>query len=70
VASAASRRGALASCRAPLRQEFRHGSRRPVTQVPPVGSVSFGIEAYKTIAYEIQAQLGTTIPNWIAVPVA
>jgi threonine synthase len=39
-------------------------------QTPPVGSVPFGIEAYKTIAYEIQAQLGTTIPSWIVVPVA
>jgi threonine synthase len=39
-------------------------------QAPPVGSVPFGIEAYKTIAYEIQAQLGTAVPSWVAVPVA
>jgi threonine synthase len=39
-------------------------------QAPPVGSVPFGIEAYKTIAYEIQAQLGTAVPSWVVVPVA
>ena len=39
-------------------------------QTPPVGSVPFGIEAYKTIAYEIQAQLGPAVPSWVAVPVA
>jgi threonine synthase len=39
-------------------------------QAPPVGSVPFGIEAYKTIAYEIQAQLGPAVPSWVAVPVA
>lgn len=39
-------------------------------QTPPVGSVPFGIEAYKTIAYEIQAQLGTAVPSWVVVPVA
>jgi len=39
-------------------------------QAPPVGSVPFGIEAYKTIAYEIQAQLGAAVPSWVVVPVA
>ena len=39
-------------------------------QAPPVGSVPFGIEAYKTIAYETQAQLGPAVPSWVAVPVA
>jgi threonine synthase len=39
-------------------------------QAPPVGSVPFGVDAYKTIAYEIQAQLGPAVPGWVAVPVA
>lgn len=36
--------------------------------VPVVGSTAFGIEGYKTIAYEIFQDLGDA-PDWIALPV-
>jgi threonine synthase len=37
---------------------------------PPVGSNPWGIEGYKTIAYEIVAQLGGRSPEWVIVPTA
>ncbi len=37
---------------------------------PVVGSHPVGIEGYKTIAYEIFEQLGNTVPDWLALPVA
>ncbi len=37
---------------------------------PPVGSNPWGIEGYKTIAYEIVEQLGGRSPEWVIVPTA
>ncbi|MFI7066763.1 pyridoxal-phosphate dependent enzyme [Kribbella sp. NPDC050124] len=36
---------------------------------PSVGSTPFGIEGYKTIAYELWLQLEQRLPEWIVVPV-
>jgi threonine synthase len=42
----------------------------PVTNFvsPPVGSNAFGIQGYKTIAYEIYEEFGETTPTFILVP--
>jgi threonine synthase len=37
---------------------------------PPVGSNFYGIEGYKTIAYEILSDLDWTVPDWVVVPTA
>ena len=37
---------------------------------PPVGSNTFGIEGYKTLAYEVAEQLGWRAPDWCVLPVA
>ncbi|MGH7334931.1 MAG: pyridoxal-phosphate dependent enzyme [Candidatus Rokuibacteriota bacterium] len=37
---------------------------------PPVGSNAYGLEGYKTIAYEIAEQLGWQAPTWCVLPVA
>ena len=37
---------------------------------PPVGSNPWGIEGYKTIAYEIVEQLDGQAPDWVIVPTA
>ncbi len=39
------------------------------TIVPPVGSDAYGVDGYKTIAYEIWEQLDGTLPDWVIVPV-
>lgn len=36
---------------------------------PSVGSTPFGIDGYKTIAYEIWRQLEQRVPDWVVVPV-
>ena len=36
---------------------------------PAVGSNPYGIEGYKTIAYEIAEQLGWDVPDWCVLPV-
>ncbi|MGW0803298.1 threonine synthase [Nonomuraea sp. NPDC002799] len=36
---------------------------------PPVGSISYGLDGYKSIAYEIVADLGR-VPDFVVVPVA
>lgn len=36
---------------------------------PVVGSNPFGIEGYKTLAYEIAEQLGWRVPDWCVLPV-
>jgi threonine synthase len=37
---------------------------------PPVGSNAYGVEGYKTLAYEVAEQLGWRAPDWCALPVA
>jgi threonine synthase len=37
---------------------------------PPVGSNAYGLEGYKTLAYEVAEQLGWRPPEWCALPVA
>jgi threonine synthase len=37
---------------------------------PPVGSNAYGVEGYKTLAYEVAEQLGWRAPDWCIVPVA
>jgi threonine synthase len=37
---------------------------------PPVGSSPYGIDGYKTIAYELWQQLDGRLPEWLVVPVA
>ncbi|MCG5215778.1 pyridoxal-phosphate dependent enzyme [Streptosporangium soli] len=36
---------------------------------PPVGSIGYGVDGYKTISYEIVAELGR-VPDFVVVPVA
>ncbi|HBY92681.1 MAG: pyridoxal-phosphate dependent enzyme [Ardenticatenaceae bacterium] len=36
---------------------------------PPLGSNPFGVEGYKTIAYEIAQDLDWEVPDWVAFPV-
>jgi threonine synthase len=38
--------------------------------IPPVGSTPWGVEGYKTIAYEIAEDLGWTSPDVVVVPAA
>lgn len=37
---------------------------------PPIGSSPYGVDGYKTLAYEIWEQLGRTVPDWVVIPVA
>lgn len=37
---------------------------------PPVGSNAYGVEGYKTLAYEVAEQLGWRAPDWCVLPVA
>lgn len=36
---------------------------------PPIGSTPFGVDGYKTVAYEIWHQLEGEVPDWVCVPV-
>ena len=36
---------------------------------PVVGSNPYGIEGYKSLAYEVAEQLGWRVPDWVALPV-
>ena len=36
---------------------------------PSMGSTPFGVDGYKTLAYEIWLQLGEEVPDWVVVPV-
>lgn len=38
--------------------------------IPPVGSCSFGVQGYKTIAYEIFDEFGKSLPGYIVIPVS
>lgn len=37
---------------------------------PPVSSDVYGVHGYRTIAYEIAAELGWQVPDWVVVPVS
>ena len=37
---------------------------------PPIGSNWWGVEGYKTLAYEIAESLGWSCPDWVALPVS
>ena len=37
---------------------------------PPIGSSCFGIDGYKTIAYEIFEQMDKNIPEWVVFPIS
>jgi threonine synthase len=37
---------------------------------PPVGSNAYGVEGYKTLAYEVAEQRGWRAPDWCVLPVA
>ena len=37
---------------------------------PPIGSNWWGVEGYKTLAYEIAEELGWRCPDWVAAPVS
>jgi threonine synthase len=37
---------------------------------PPVGSNAYGVDGYKTLAYEVVEQLGWRAPDWCVLPVA
>ncbi len=55
-----------------LRQMTRNGSWYPATNymVPPVGSNPYGVQGFKTVAYEIVEELGAEVPDCIVVPTA
>lgn len=44
----------------------------PITNysLPPVASTPAGVQAYRTIAFEIAEALGWTVPDWVVVPVS
>lgn len=37
---------------------------------PPIGSSCFGIDGYKSIAFEVFEQLGNQVPDWFVVPIS
>lgn len=37
---------------------------------PPIGSSCFGIDAYKSIAFEVFEQMGNQVPDWFVVPIS
>ena len=37
---------------------------------PPIGSSCFGIDAYKSIAFEVFEQMGGQVPDWFVVPIS
>ncbi len=51
-------------------KELREEGLYPATNylTPPVGSNCFGVEGYKTIAYEIVDSTEAIVPDWIVVP--
>ena len=55
-----------------LRDRVRSGEWYPATNymVPPVGSNPFGVQGYKTVAYEIAEDLSAEVPDAILVPTA
>ena len=53
-----------------LRKKVRDGAWYPATNylAPPVGSNPFGVQGYKTVAYEIAEDLGGEMPDAVVVP--
>lgn len=37
---------------------------------PPIGSSCFGVDAYKSIAFEVYEQLGGETPDWFVIPIS
>lgn len=37
---------------------------------PPIGSLCYAVDAYKTIAFETYEQMGNELPDWFVVPVS
>lgn len=37
---------------------------------PPIGSSCFGVDGYKSIAFEIYEQMGSDVPDWFIVPIS
>ncbi|MDE2912536.1 MAG: pyridoxal-phosphate dependent enzyme [Paracoccaceae bacterium] len=53
-----------------LRRKTRDGNWYPATNymVPPVGSNPYGVQGFKTVAYEIVEELGPAVPDCVIVP--
>lgn len=37
---------------------------------PPIGSSCFGVDAYKSIAFEVYEQMGNAVPDWFVIPIS
>ncbi|MBQ6388483.1 MAG: pyridoxal-phosphate dependent enzyme [Mogibacterium sp.] len=37
---------------------------------PPIGSSCFGVDGYKSIAFEVYEQMGGTCPDWFVIPIS
>ena len=37
---------------------------------PPIGSSCFGVDGYKSIAFEVFEQMGNEIPDWFVIPIS
>lgn len=39
-------------------------------ETPPIGSSCFGVDGYKSIAFEVFEQLGNRVPDWFVIPIS